>query len=173
MMRTEAIQAPPPRLTVELVPPPCHGRNCRSELRPSDWDWVRKICLHKAGHRCEVCGGVGDRDRLECHEVWEYDDERLIQTLTGLQALCPACHEAKHYVRATTIGRQEQADAHLAEVNGWTPAQIHAYVAGEVETMVRRSGVEWRINLDKLCDYSMELVDGGWRRKRRRSKSRG
>lgn len=33
---------------------------------------------------------------VECHEVWDYDDDRKIQRLERRVALCPACHEVKH-----------------------------------------------------------------------------
>ncbi len=60
------------RLTVELIPRTCWFKNVRSEVTPTQWEKLRKQTLEKAGHRCEVCGAGG---RLECHEVWEYDDE--------------------------------------------------------------------------------------------------
>lgn len=161
MRRTEVSDTAPggrdaPRLTVELVPKTCHYSNLRSELPRTDWDRLRRLCYHQAGYRCEVCGGRGDRHPLECHEVWEYDDVRMVQALAGVVALCPACHEVKHLLRATKAGRQEQALAHLAEVNGWTPAQTRRYFGGECVTWARRSRVEWTLNLNKLRDYGIQ-----------------
>jgi 5-methylcytosine-specific restriction endonuclease McrA len=161
MRRTEASDTRPggtnpPRLTVELVPKTCHCSNLRSELPRADWDRLRRLCYHQAGYRCEVCGGRGDRHPLECHEVWEYDDDRMVQALAGVVALCPACHEVKHLLRATKAGRQEQALAHLAVVNRWTPVQTRRYFGGEGVTWARRSRVEWTLNLDKLRDYGIQ-----------------
>jgi len=50
----------------------------------------------KAENLCETCGGCGPQYPVECHEIWNYDDTRLIQKLDGLIALCPDCHEVKH-----------------------------------------------------------------------------
>ena len=35
----------------------------RSEanLSKKDWDKLRKACYESAGHKCEICGGVGWR----------------------------------------------------------------------------------------------------------------
>lgn len=145
-----------PRLTVELVPRTCHYSNLRSELTRTEWDRLRRLCYHRAGYRCVVCGGRGDRHPLECHEVWEYDDDRMVQTFAEVVALCPACHEVKHLLRATRVGRQDRALAHLAEVNGWTPLQTRRYFGGECATWARRSRLEWTLNFDKLRDYGIQ-----------------
>lgn len=42
------------------------------------------------------------KPRLECHEVWEYDEENSIQRLSGLLALCTWCHKVKHWSWAAT-----------------------------------------------------------------------
>ena len=49
--------------------------------------------------------GVESR-RLDCHEVWSYDDERRVPRLVGLKAICSACHLSTHMGRTTSIGRQ-------------------------------------------------------------------
>lgn len=42
------------------------------------------------------------KPRLECHEVWEYDEENSIQRLSKLLALCTPCHRVKHWEWAAT-----------------------------------------------------------------------
>src|SRR5437588_2921912 len=99
------ILAPRTLLTVELVPSTCWFSNLRSELDKDDWDRLRHAVYERAGNYCEVCGQRGAQHPVECHEVWEYDDEHSVQRLSGLIALCPACHEAKHMGRASSMGR--------------------------------------------------------------------
>ena len=41
------------------------------------------------------------RVSLQCHEEWAYDDETLVQKLTGLVALCSRCHLVKHWYVAS------------------------------------------------------------------------
>ncbi len=72
------IRVPRTQLTVELVPRTCWFSNLRSELSKEEWDRLRRPVFERAGNRCEVCGGKGTQHPVECHEVWEYDDERLV-----------------------------------------------------------------------------------------------
>ncbi len=46
-----------------------------------------------SNHKCAICGADG---RLNCHEIWEYDDKKNIQKLNGFIALCNDCHMIKH-----------------------------------------------------------------------------
>ena len=105
-----------PRLQVELVPSTCWFSNVRDHVSKTDWDTLRKATYQKAGHVCEICGGRGPKWPVECHEIWHYDDESLTQTLKGLIALCPSCHETKHIGLAGLRGRVEIAKVHLGLV---------------------------------------------------------
>jgi len=71
-------------LTIELVPKGQWGSNLRSELSTKDWDTLRRESYHLASYKCEVCGGVGPRHPVECHEIWHYDDAYHVQRLDGL-----------------------------------------------------------------------------------------
>ena len=106
-----------PRLTVELVPQTCWYSNVRSEVSTGEWDKLKRVTFEQANYCCEVCSGRGLKHPVECHEIWDYNDERHIQTLTGLIALCPACHECKHMGLANIKGRGAIATDHLAKVN--------------------------------------------------------
>ena len=108
------------RPTVELVPSTCWYTNVRSKVSKVWWDRLRRRVAAEAGSRCEICGGRGRRWPVECHEVWHYDDDRKIQRLERLAALCPACHEVKHAGLASKRGRLPQVIGHLAAMNGWS-----------------------------------------------------
>ena len=84
------------KLEIELVPKDLFFRSLRSLVTKQSWDVIRREAYKKAGYRCEICGGKGDRWPVECHEIWEHDDERHIQYLKGTIALCPNCHMIKH-----------------------------------------------------------------------------
>jgi hypothetical protein len=107
------------RLTIELVPETAWFRNLRSEISGEAWDKIRKDCYKNAGYVCEICGGVGQRHPVECHEIWEYDDGDKRQILRGVIALCPSCHEVKHIGLTQMRGGLDRAVSHMAEVNGW------------------------------------------------------
>ncbi|MFD3430924.1 HNH endonuclease [Nocardia fluminea] len=146
----------PPRLAVELVPRTAWDINLRSELHSSEWKRLREIVCEAAGHRCEICGGVGRR-APDCHEVWEYDDIQQIQRLVRLQALCAACHAVKHLGGEDAGGRGEQARVHLAEVNGWTATQTEIYLRAQAEQWIARSAKKWTLDIAALDQYGPAL----------------
>ncbi|CAN5761393.1 hypothetical protein BH24DEI2_BH24DEI2_26960 [soil metagenome] len=73
-----------------------------------------------------------------------------MQRLTGLTALCPACHQVKHIGLANVQGKSAQALSHLARVNGWSANQARAYVEQAFELWARRSEHEWQLDLSLL-----------------------
>lgn len=138
------------RLTLDLVPATAWGANLRTALRPGDWDRLRRATYRRAGWTCEVCGGRGPAHPVECHERWRYRDaagDASVQQLVGLVALCPACHEVKHFGRAQVVGRGDAAFAHLMAVNGWDAGQADAYVTLAFQVWALRSEVPWQLDL--------------------------
>ncbi len=146
------------RLTIELVPQTCWFSNVRSEVGAADWDTLRKAVAAEAGNRCEVCGGRGPRWPVECHEIWQYDDAAHRQTLLGLTALCPACHEVKHIGFANVRGRGHLAAKHLAAVNGWTAAQADRYIAEQFAVWQERSRFDWTLDLSWLAQRGIAVA---------------
>jgi hypothetical protein len=82
--------------------------------------------------------------------VWDYDDTRRIQRLVRLVALCPPCHEVKHLGLTAKRGRQAQAHAHPARVNGWTRADAEAYAEVVFEQWATRSRHHWTLDATVL-----------------------
>jgi hypothetical protein len=146
-------------LTIELVPKTCWFSNVRSEATEEQWDRIRKDVYKKANYCCEICGGKGQHShRVECHEVWEYDDSAHIQKLAGLVALCSACHEVKHFGLAQVRGREHAAALHLAEVNGWNIRRAHTYTDEVFRVWRARSEHNWELDLGYLEEtYGIKL----------------
>jgi 5-methylcytosine-specific restriction endonuclease McrA len=144
------------KLTIELVPSTAWYSNVRSNVTPSEWDVLRKECYKKAGYKCEICSGKGPKHPVECHEIWEYDDNTCTQTLGGLIALCPSCHQVKHIGLAQIQGNYEKALAHLAKVNGITEDDAKLYVESCFETWSKRSQREWKLDITILESNSKE-----------------
>jgi hypothetical protein len=138
------------KLTIELVPETCWFSNVRSEVSPEEWDRIRKDVYEKAGHRCQVCGGVGPKHPVECHEIWEYDDKARTQRLASLIALCPSCHEVKHIGLAQVKGNERRARSHLATVNGWSTDYAADYIRDAFETWRERSRRKWKLDISYL-----------------------
>lgn len=108
--------------------------------------------------------GVVHTHPVACQEIWHHDDRRLMQTLVGMTALCPACHEVKHIGVAGVRGRREQAKAHLAHVNWWTTAATDADVTSAFELWRRRSQHQRDLGLSMLAGYAIAPPDhdGVW-----------
>lgn len=143
-------------LTIELVPRTSWYKNVRSNLSKAEWDRLRKIIFSRAGQRCEVCGGRGTKWPVECHEIFVYDDERYVQKLVKLMALCPACHEVKHIGLAGLRGKGDSAKAHLAKVNNWSIEDAEAYIEGCFEQWHRRSCHQWKLDLSYLERFEIK-----------------
>jgi hypothetical protein len=140
------------RLSIELIPKTSWGINARSLLSPGQWDSLRREAYKRAGYCCEICGGRGPDHPVECHEIWEFDDEKHIQKLVGLITLCPACHRVKHFGRATAIGVRDEATAHLRAINNWDERQAQDHINEAYEMWSARSGHNWIVQLDPVVE---------------------
>jgi len=143
------------KLTIELVPQTSWFSNLRSIVSTKDWNTLRTESYELANHRCEICNGIGVKHPVECHEVWEYDDENFIQKLVRLTSLCPSCHEVKHIGFANTQGRGEIAANHLAKINGWTLEITKAYIKDQFQIWRYRSSNIYELDLSWLDEKSI------------------
>ena len=152
---------PNAKLTIELVPKTQWFTNVRSQVSKEDWDYLRRESYKSAGYRCEICGGVGDSHPVECHEIWNYDDNDLIQKLEGLISLCPSCHEVKHIGLTQLRGKYEQARKHMSFVNRWGDERCEYYVDLCFIEWKFRSRFEWDLDLTWLTDKGIKFKNEG------------
>ena len=90
--------------------------------------------------------------------MWLYEDDRQMQTLLRLQALCPVCHGIKHLGRTIRLNGEERALHWLAKVNGWDAATTVWYVDAVFKQWAQRSRVEWALDLSVLGEvYEIPL----------------
>jgi len=145
---------------VELVPRGCWGRNLRSLLAEEDWEKVRRRTARAARNECEVCGGRGDQWPVEVHERWHYDDETHIQRLVGLIALCPACHQLKHWGHTKQLSPTHSFEAlhRLAGFRRISLEAARAYLDQQEEIARRRSKHTWSVDLSWLGRTGFESL---------------
>ncbi len=150
-----------PKLFIELIPSTCHFSNVRTTVKPKEWDKIRFLSYEQAGHKCEICGGIGQeqgyKHNLECHEIWEYDDINHVQKLIGLISLCPICHQVKHIGRAIKMGKFKDCVKQLAHVNKWTKIQIDEHITQSFEIYKERSLHKWTLDLSILNEEPYKL----------------
>jgi hypothetical protein len=143
----------PIRLSLELVPRSCWFSNLRSALGQERWKIIAKAVSKNAKYQCELCGGKGPQWPVEAHETWEYDDARGVQRLSMIRALCPSCHEVKHFGLASVRGRKEHALQHLMKINQWGRIPAEEYVHHEFHVWKSRSEKSWTLDLSELSTF--------------------
>ena len=137
------------KLTAELVPESCFYSNWRTAVSGDNWDIIRKRAYADAKMQCAGCGTAS---KLNCHEVWEYDDEFLTQTLRGFTALCDSCHHVKHLDFTQILSAKGQLDymdvvAHFCRVNKCTISDFRKHEAAAFKQWRERSAKQWKTDL--------------------------
>ncbi len=139
------------KLNFELVPDSCWYSNLRSELPKEAWDIIRKKAYARAGGKCMICGAPATH--LEAHEQWEYDDDKGVQKLKSVVAICRPCHEVIHIGRTQLMGREREAVAHFMKVNDCSYAD-YIKALGEANAKHReRSRREWQLDVSSLPKF--------------------
>lgn len=144
------------KLSIELVPETSWFSNVRSMVTKAQWDAIKAVVFSKAYYMCEICGNVGSRHPVECHEIWHYNDHDKIRTLTGMIALCPDCHMVKHYGLAEVQGREHHAFLHFKKINKLRSSQARAHVARAFRVWDARSNHKWKVDISHLHDYGID-----------------
>ena len=139
-------------LEIELVPETAWGNNIRTFFTKTEWDKLRRECYRKAGYVCEICGGKGPEWPVECHEVWEYKNGK--QKLIRLIAICPKCHNCKHFGRSSIVGLKQECREHLMKVNNITSEQLNEYLTKTFKKWREQSKKEWELDLTILTTQS-------------------
>lgn len=143
-----------PRLIPEYNHPRSSWATSLKKLIGDRWDSIRKGVYRRACYRCEICSDQGPKWPVECHEVFEYNDAREEQTLSGIVALCPNCHKALHYVQSSKRGEGgEEIKQHIGFVNEQTAEEVENLLSQARERYKARNKIEWKVDLMLLTDY--------------------
>jgi len=169
-------------LYVELIPVNSWNKNVRAIVAQDAWEsiryyfkatkynppFLRQLDLPRPDFSspltCTICGE--EREILELHECWDFDDTHLVQKLTSLIPICDQCHNVIHYGRASQLGLQEQAFKHLCMVNGWTTDEARQHINAAYEIWAERSKNSYTVNFDWLKSFFPEnWIHPEWLRK--------
>lgn len=140
------------KLRIELVPKTSWYNNVRNEIPRRVWDKIRNDVSVSQEYKCGICGA---EERLNCHEIWEYDDIKYIQELKDFIALCNLCHHVKHIGYASILASQgklnmQEVEEHFMRVN---ECDLQTFRKHAVEAMIQykeRSKHKWELNLGKF-----------------------
>lgn len=145
------------KLDIELVPSTSWTNNVRAIVTKTQWDKIKSAVASKAYYICEICGGVGPKHPVECHEVWSYDDKTCVQTLVRMIALCPNCHSVKHIGYAEISGKFANAVQHLMKVNKLTKVAAGKVISDAFTKWAERSKKNWTVDISQLEDYGIDI----------------
>lgn len=138
---------------VELIPATSWFASLANLLVGSSWKALRDFAISRT-RCCEECGSALN---LEAHEIWEYDHEDLVQTLTGIEVLCNLCHGTRHLGRANIIGNFDATFKRLCLINRLTVEQENPYKDMIFGLWEERSSKQWKINLSEVLGDDMCL----------------
>lgn len=138
------------KLTPELVPYTMHYKNVRAVLSTEDWKNIAKLMYKRSKFQCDICNAKG---RLECHEVWDFDENQNYQRLVGLTTLCPLCHQVKHIGFAKKRGLWKETIKHMAKINKISIREAKKNVM-YAELLVKKRNKEYSLDLTYLNQFS-------------------
>jgi hypothetical protein len=143
------------KLEIELVPATTWYTNLRKVLPPEEWDRIRKKAYREQGYRCGICGA---QERLSCHEIWNYDDDKHVQTLVGFVALCNMCHHVKHIGLAGILASEGKLDyskviKHFMKVNNCDYSTFETHRIDAFRKWEERSQYQWKVDLGMYNVY--------------------
>lgn len=149
----------PLKLETDLVPSSSWYNNVRAIVSKKQWNIIRGQVSAKAWNVCEICGDIGPKHPVECHEIWSYDDNTLIQKLIGMIALCPNCHMVKHIGLAQIQNRGEKALKHFMKVNKLTKNVAEQHIKNAFKIWQERSKLKWKLDISHLLEYGIDTKD--------------
>ena len=137
------------KLQVELVPSSSWYDNLRKKMPKEKWDALRKQVYLDYSYRCDICEAKG---KLNCHELWEYDDKKHTQKLVGFIALCDMCHHVKHLGLASVLASRGELDyekviEHFMKVNNCSLETFYEQRDKAFAVWQERSKHQWRLDL--------------------------
>jgi hypothetical protein len=143
-------------LTIELVPKTAHYANLRNAVKRSVWEKIAKKTKEEQGGKCGICGDQSHR--LNCHEIWKYDDSNFIYTLVGFISLCGYCHDVKHMGFTKIKAEQglvdlEEVIEHFCKVNGCTRAEFKKHEKEAFVEYHARSQYKWEPDFGEFAQY--------------------
>ena len=137
------------KLSIELVPKTSWYDNLRNQIDRNDWEELRHNVFTEYEYRCGICFIEG---RLNCHEIWDYDDKQHIQKLVGFIALCDMCHHVKHIGLAGILAKRGKLDyekviEHFLKVNDCSRSIFTKHRREAFKQWQDRSSYEWQVDL--------------------------
>lgn len=145
------------KLEIELIPKTSFFKNVRALVTKEEWDFIKNQVYKKADYKCEICKAKGQTQgfshSVECHEIWTYNEETLIQNLEGLTALCPLCHKVKHSGLTMKNDGIDLILDHLKLVNQINENDAYQLLIDAFALWRVRNNFQWKLNTNYINKY--------------------
>lgn len=156
------------KLELELIPEGSWGKSLARLLPRPVWDTLRREVYQRFNYTCAICGNIGVR--VNCHEVWRFEDRKHLQHLADFQCLCDDCHNIKHWGRTVALVHEGQLPQdylltltrHFCEVNNCTEEDFGLHKVEMGNLWGRRSRHRYTIDFGK---FEPERVITAWRKR--------
>ncbi|MGD0978603.1 MAG: HNH endonuclease [Candidatus Bathyarchaeia archaeon] len=144
------------KLTAELVPSTVWYSSLYRLLPREVWNSIREGIIAEKGRVCEICGE--ENGKMNLHEIWNYDDAKYIQRLSGFILLCEMCHHAKHIGLAGVLANEGKLDyneiaRHFCKVNGCSEKEFTKHVDDAFRIWKKRSQHQWTPDFGEYGKY--------------------
>lgn len=139
------------RLSIEPTPVSSRLASLAKLLPTSQWNRIRRSIYRCAGYRCRICGRSR---RLDCHEVWQYNERTGYQLLRGFRALCRDCHNVKHILFVHDHWKRAKLLQHFVTVNRLTCQQAEDYLKAAHRLQQMLNQKDWIVNFG---DYNWRM----------------
>ncbi|ARI77842.1 HNH endonuclease [Halobacillus mangrovi] len=161
------------KLTVEIRKPSyAQNKTVRNSIPRSLWNSVRNHVQENSDFTCQICG-YRVEEKLQAHEVWEYDEENFLLILKDIQSLCKSCHDLKHIHHVTrriedsnTRGFvMQNLKKHFMRVNECTEKDFRKHYRNQLaksNTSPINRSLEDLIEIRKLREKEEFLKEQNW-----------
>jgi hypothetical protein len=144
------------KLTAELVPFTVWYSSLYRLLPREVWNSIREGIILEKGRVCEICGE--ENGKMNLHEIWNYDDAKHIQRLSGFILLCEMCHHVKHIGLAGILANEGKLDyneiaKHFCKVNGCSEKEFTKHVDDAFKIWEKRSQHQWTQDFGEYGKY--------------------
>ena len=145
------------KLEIELIPKTSFFKNVRALVSKEEWNFIKNQVYKRADFKCEICKAKGQSQgfshSVECHEIWTYNEETLIQNLEGLIALCPLCHKVKHSGLTMKTDGIDLILDHLKLINQMNEKDAYSFLIDAFALWKHRNNFQWKLNTNYINKY--------------------
>lgn len=137
-------------LAIQPLPNSTWGLSLSQKLPKEEWDFIRRECYKIANYRCEICHS--SNSGLNAHELWLFDDKKLLQVFNGLECCCTLCHDVHHFGRSSFVYNLPQIETlirHWCRINKLTFRSFQKHRDEMFALSIRRASKHYTVMIGK------------------------